>query len=664
MSSRHLASPCLLAVLVPACADPCLDDGLIQEDRGSDCPVLADDDGSSSEASTSSSTSTSTSSEVGTTSSVTTSDGTTTDGTTTGGTTTGGTEVVACIDVDGDGRGDPEACEGVLEGEPPPPGTVPNGEDCADDDPNAFVGAAPLDDASACMLDADGDGYGTATPPPGVEAGTDCADDDPEIPAITPCDTVRCIDGDGDGFGDPTRCMDGLPGDYVDNGEDCSDADAAVHPGAAVREPDLCTVDRDGDGFGDSAAPASAPEADAGSDCDDADAYLRPGAEHEPGLCTFDADGDGFGDEQAEDRNPAAENGTDCADDRADIFPGAATLEPQLCTLDGDGDGLGDLDAQSEHPNADNGSDCDDASAVVSACLAVDAGTCVTASSEGAQLLATASGGTGSYTYAWTPTDGLTASDAANPIASVPDLASYAVTVDDGTTTATDTVTVTVDTPYGLQTRCELIALDLTVEAAPELTFDPTGTQVCTSGGDVGLHLCDVHIQGTRLEGMLRVNDFDDDDNIGFVWGAQDASHFYYFTWKRTSQSQPSAPDPVCPDGGENVWPGGMLVKRIDSPSADELTLPDLLCNFDTDRATVVLGPEDLTTEGWTFGIDYVVTLDITAATTEVSISRESDGEEIQAFTVVGDGAGRFGTLTVSQPGACYGPWHAACVVP
>ena len=79
-------------------------------------------------------------------------------------------------DTDGDGFGDPGdtvlSCTG-------PVGFVGNGLDCDDVSPTAadtFPGAAPNDNASACMKDVDGDDYGDHPPPAGGKAGTDCND--------------------------------------------------------------------------------------------------------------------------------------------------------------------------------------------------------------------------------------------------------------------------------------------------------------------------------------------------------------------------------------------------------------------------------------------------------------------------------------------------------
>ena len=56
-------------------------------------------------------------------------------------------------------------------------------EDCNDNDPNTYPGAALEDSDTACMTDADGDGYGDANldEDSPVEPGTDCDDSDPDI---------------------------------------------------------------------------------------------------------------------------------------------------------------------------------------------------------------------------------------------------------------------------------------------------------------------------------------------------------------------------------------------------------------------------------------------------------------------------------------------------
>ena len=155
------------------------------------------------------------------------------------------------VDVDGDGQ------------------RIPNfdGTDCDGDDPWTHTGAAEVEDASACMTDADEDGWGEVSPGAGVTEGTDCNDSDAsEYPgAVAEATGGECMtDADGDGYGDRTARAP------YDAGEDCNDSDASEYPGAVAEATGgECMTDADGDGLGDFDA---APPYDAGSDCDDSDA--------------------------------------------------------------------------------------------------------------------------------------------------------------------------------------------------------------------------------------------------------------------------------------------------------------------------------------------------------------------------------------------------------
>jgi len=131
-----------------------------------------------------------------------------------------------CVDADADGFGDPAMCMPAAD---MPPGRVNNGDDCDDDDPDAFPGTAPNDDPLACMRDADGDDWGDGTPSLGVDPGTDCDDSDPNtFPGAAPNDErSACMrDADGDGWGDASPGVGGATG-----GSDCYDANPDLNPG-------------------------------------------------------------------------------------------------------------------------------------------------------------------------------------------------------------------------------------------------------------------------------------------------------------------------------------------------------------------------------------------------------------------------------------------------
>ncbi|MCA9708045.1 MAG: hypothetical protein KDK70_19485 [Myxococcales bacterium] len=229
-------------------------------------------------------------------------------------------------DSDGDGYGDPDDCQPSSE---PVDGSVDNGYDCNDADPDTFPGAAPNDDPRACMKDEDGDDWGDADPPRGVDPGTDCLDDAADVfPGAayneTPPD-LCAQDADGDGWGSDD------PPAGADAGTDCLDDDPDVFPGAAEYEmpPDLCAQDADGDGWGDIDPPQGA---EPGTDCDDANANAFPGAAQNEDMmmsteCMLDADGDGWGD-----ANPGGmiTSGSDCYDGNIDLNPGTLQLTVML----------------------------------------------------------------------------------------------------------------------------------------------------------------------------------------------------------------------------------------------------------------------------------------------------------------------------------------------
>ncbi len=438
LSKLSLAALVALVLVPVGCGDPCLDDGFGA--LGQECDAVVSAGGTDSNTD-------------GPTATMGDSTADDSEDTTMGGSGGGsGGQESFCRDADGDGFADLDDC---MDGDPnnPPPGHIPAGgeDDCDDGNSNTFPGAAELEDPNACMNDDDDDGWGDDDVGPGVDPGSDCDDtndatfpgsaenEDPNActndddddgwgdadpgPGIDPgsdcddedagageCDTLWCVDADGDGAGDPDDCEPGTAGDppsddHVPNADDCDDGDDQVFPGAAMNEPEICTRDEDGDGWGD-ADPG--PGIDPGSDCVDDNPNIFPGAAaNEPMLCTIDLDGDGWGDANASSIDPAAEDGsdcddssvftfpgasqneappldaectrdvdddgfgddsppggvvpgTDCADSNADIFPGAAASEPNLCTRDVDGDGFGDANASTIDPGADDGTDCND----------------------------------------------------------------------------------------------------------------------------------------------------------------------------------------------------------------------------------------------------------------------------------------------------------------
>ena len=148
------------------------------------------------------------------------------------------------VDSDGDGAGDPAtgvlACAAVD-------GSVANGDDCDDADPDAYAGAAEVwydgidqDCDGGPDDDVDGDGFA------GVDGGgSDCDDADPDVYPGAEEVWYDDVDGDCDGRADDDADRDGY-GATIAGGTDCDDADDAVSPAAV----EVCDdgVDNDCDG--------------------------------------------------------------------------------------------------------------------------------------------------------------------------------------------------------------------------------------------------------------------------------------------------------------------------------------------------------------------------------------------------------------------------------
>jgi hypothetical protein len=147
------------------------------------------------------------------------------------------------FDRDGDGFGDPES---PIDACAPPLGTVDNGADCDDTDGSANPA-------------------GTETCGPGDE---DCDGLVNEADDSLVGTTTFYLDRDGDGFGDPDAPVQACaaPSGAVGGADDCDDADATVHPGAAEVCEDGAINDCD----------ATASEATA--DCPGFGGTIRPGA--------------------------------------------------------------------------------------------------------------------------------------------------------------------------------------------------------------------------------------------------------------------------------------------------------------------------------------------------------------------------------------------------
>ncbi len=188
--------------------------------------------------------------------------------------------------------------------------------------------AAKLDTSvDTAVLDVDGDGFSTAegdcddddaTVNPAMRESCDGRDEDCDGEPDDGATRVWHADADGDDHGDAgssvTACE--APPAHIEDGTDCDDGDATVHPDAqeacdsvdndcdGVTDEDVglpAWPDADGDGFGDDEGLAMVCSLPAGwveqaGDCDDNNDEAWPG--HEEACDEEDNDCDGFVDEE------------------------------------------------------------------------------------------------------------------------------------------------------------------------------------------------------------------------------------------------------------------------------------------------------------------------------------------------------------------------------
>ncbi|MEW6079601.1 MAG: MopE-related protein [Thermodesulfobacteriota bacterium] len=287
-----------------------------------------------------------------------------------------------CTDADNDDYFAEGGCDTEVDCDDASAAVNPGAAEVCDDDIDNDCDGEVDEDCDVCT-DADDDGYyAQAGCGNAFLDGVDCDDSNPSVhpDALEICDdgidndcdgqadeagdcSDACIDADGDGYYVVAGC-----GNAVNDGVDCNDNNASIHPGAR----EICEgLDNDCDGQVDEGCsddPCTDADSDGyyleescgnafidGVDCNDANATVHPGAAEvcndrvdndcdgqidencTTGTCT-DADKDGYYVESG--CGGAFTPGVDCNDANAAIHPGAA----EVCNdrLDNDCDGLVD----------------------------------------------------------------------------------------------------------------------------------------------------------------------------------------------------------------------------------------------------------------------------------------------------------------------------------
>jgi len=539
------------------CADPCFDDGLGQKDGdAAACAALASASGTDSNGPTDS-----------------------------GGDCDNGVRDGDETDVD---------CGGSCAAE------CGMGEGCAQDDDCESNDCDP--DAGTCGAGDSGGGSGSGTAADGTAGGGAC-DDGMQNQDETDVD------------------CGGTCGASCEGGEDCSDngdcvSDACGDDGTCQGGVAWCS-DADADGFGD------------------------------PDACTTVPDGETPPD-------GTVDNDDDCDDNSATTFPGAAPNDDATaCMKDEDDDDWGDTDVPD---GVEPGVDCDDGDqSIPPGCMTVDvsANPANILAGGSSSLLAEPMLGDGDYTFDWTHAVSLDDASIAGPQATPAVSTTYDVEVTDGqgeqaggfaTVHVTDTAV-----PLSLCQPLDGAALgvDLENHPTPLWAYTNDDTQACeTANGDPAALVCDIVLDDASFTSRFEVQSNDDDDQLGFVWGYQDAAHFYVFTWRRNDQTWNNCNDTFAPEG--------MVVKRIDAGSP--LVCDDMLGVADTSNSTTLLDPDDLSDQGWSYNEEYVFELSHTPQDFTLSVRRADDDSVVAEATVVDDTypTGRFGPYTFSQEGSCF----------
>jgi hypothetical protein len=177
--------------------------------------------------------------------------------------------------------------------------------------------------------------------------------------------------------------------------------------------------------------------------------------------------------------------------------------------------------------------------------------------------------------------------------------------------------------------------------------YQPPGTWVLsnnnetvtqTVNADPSMYLNGVSQTSYQMDGTWQVVTGSDDDFMGFVFGYQDASHFYMMDWKQTYQNE----------GGYGIGQEGFSIKKISADSKGDLSAGDFWESSGTANTTV-LASNFGTTEGWADNTLYNFHLDFQPGTFTVVVKQ---GDTELWNVTVDDNSftwGQFGFYNFSQ---------------
>lgn len=159
-----------------------------------------------------------------------------------------------------------------------------------------------------------------------------------------------------------------------------------------------------------------------------------------------------------------------------------------------------------------------------------------------------------------------------------------------------------------------------------------------TLNADPSMYLNGIDQTSYSMDGSWQVKTTDDNDFMGFVFGYQDAGHFYMMDWKQNFQTEP----------GYGTANEGLSIKKVSADSSGDLGLGDFWRSEGTDNVSVLASKFGMGT-GWSDNILYDFHLDFEPGVFTIRVSE--DGTDIWNVTV-NDGSfktGEFGFYNFSQ---------------